>query len=139
MRIKRPVSEQFRISSPYGDRIDPITKAVTEHHNGIDFSCPVGAEVRAICDGRIGRVGWESDIDPHKGFGLRVWQTFRDDSGTKYGIVYGHLSKIDVEEGMEIKQGEVIGLSGNSGRSTGAHLHVGIRTWNSNDWIPIEV
>lgn len=139
MKINRPVPDQFRISSPYGDRIDPVTKKVTEHHNGIDFACPEGTEVRSIVSGKIQRTGWEDENDPKKGFGLRIWQTFTLDSGEKFGIVYGHLSKIDVQDGMIIKEGEVIALSGNTGKSTGPHLHIGCRKWDTNQWVEIEV
>lgn len=116
-----------------------MTHKLLEHHNGIDFACPEGTEVRAICDGRIERVGWENELDHSKGFGLRIWQTFVLDSGERLGVVYGHLSKIDVKDGMTIKEGEIIGLSGNTGRSTGAHLHVGVRRWNNDQWIEIEI
>lgn len=139
MKIRRPVGEQWKISSPYGDRIDPITKKVTETHHGIDFACPEGTEVRAIFDGKIQRVGFEDPMDQKKGFGMRIWQTFTGENGVKMGVVYGHLSKIDVDDGMNIMEGEIIGLSGNTGRSTGAHLHVGIRTWDTNSWEPIEL
>lgn len=139
MKIYRPVSDQFRISSPFGGRTDPVTKKSVQYHKGIDFACPEGSEVRAIVDGRIERIGWEDENDPHKGFGLRIWQTYEDDTGTKYGVVYGHLSCAEVKEHMQVKQGEVIALSGNTGRSTGPHLHVGIRRWGSDEWTPIEV
>lgn len=134
MKIRRPVADKYPISSPYGPRIDPITKKETEFHRGIDFACPVGTEVRAVVDGTIERVGYESENNHAQGFGLRVWQTFKDERGVKFGFVYGHLSDLDVKEHMDIKEGEIIGLSGNSGKSTGPHLHVGCRAWDTNQW-----
>lgn len=138
MKIKRPIDDRWPISSPYGDRTDPLDKSNKQHHNGIDFACPEGTEVRAVCDGKIERVGFEDDFDPKKGFGLRIWQTF-ESNGIKYGVVYAHLSKVLVDDFMKIKEGEVIGLSGNTGRSTGNHLHIGVREWNTSNWSPIEV
>lgn len=138
MRIPRPVDEKYPISSPYGSRIDPVTKKQTEFHRGIDFAVPIGTEVRACFDGPIARIGWENENNHEQGFGQRIWQTFLI-GNVEYGIVYGHLSQIDVKEKYYIKAGEVIGLSGNSGRSTGPHLHIGVREWNSGNYQEIEV
>lgn len=138
MKIIKPVDDQFPISSPYGPRIDPVTKLQIEFHKGIDFAVPVGTQVRSSFDGTIERVGPENPLDLGQGFGNRIWQTFTA-SGILYGMVFGHLSQIDVQDKMNIKAGEVLGLSGNTGKSTGPHLHVGVREWNSGNWIEIEL
>lgn len=138
MKIPKPVEERFPISSPYGTRLDPITRKETEFHNGIDFAVPVGTPIRTCFDGIIERIGYENEADHAQGFGLRVWQSFTQ-SGVKYGMVFAHLSQIKVEEKVSIKAGDVLGLSGNTGKSTGPHLHVGVRTWDTSNWVEVEV
>jgi murein DD-endopeptidase MepM/ murein hydrolase activator NlpD len=83
-------------------------------HYGQDFNAPYGTEVFATGAGKVIMAGWSSD-----GFGYHV---IIDHS---YGIqsIYGHLSKIDVPVGLNVKRGDLIGLSGNSGTSSGPHLH----------------
>jgi len=113
--VGRPVSKQFPISSYFGMRKHPVY-GIEKPHNGIDFACPVGTEVRAILDGKIERVGYENPADPKVGFGLRVWQEvdIKDDF---YLVVYSHLSETRVEEGDHIEKGGLIGKSGNTGNT----------------------
>jgi len=83
-------------------------------HFGQDFSCPYGTEVYATGNGKITAAGLSSD-----GFGNHVVI----DHGYGFISIYGHLSKIGVPVGMNVKRGDLIGLSGNSGTSSGPHLH----------------
>ncbi len=99
----------------------------------------MGTEVRAVCDGRIERTGWENDNNHAQGFGFRLWQSFKTESGEKFGVVYGHLSKLIASDSSPIKEGDLIALSGNSGKTSGPHLHIGVRTWDTSTWVPIEV
>jgi len=83
-------------------------------HHGQDFSAPYGSEVFATGAGKVIEAGWNSG-----GFGNYVVI----DHGYGYRTTYGHLSNIKVSKGMEVKRGDMIGLSGNSGTSSGPHLH----------------
>ena len=82
-------------------------------HKGVDWSCPVGTSVMASCGGTVTQAGWFS------GYGYCVTLKHPDGRQTRYG----HLSKILVSVGQSVKQGQKIALSGNTGRSTGPHLH----------------
>lgn len=109
-----PVKSNFRFTSPFGYRWGRL-------HAGVDLAGPVGTPIHAPADGRVIKAGWES------GYGnmIRVQHDF--------GIitVYGHLSKIHVKQGQKISRGDRIGDMGNTGRSTGPHLHYEIRVGGS--------
>ncbi len=83
-------------------------------HYGQDFCAPYGTEVFATGAGTVVAAGWNSE-----GFGYHVIV----DHGYGFRTIYGHLSKIDVPVGLNVKRGDRIGLSGNSGTSSGPHLH----------------
>jgi murein DD-endopeptidase MepM/ murein hydrolase activator NlpD len=90
---------------------------VDESHPGIDIAVPLGTPVRAAGGGSVSEAGYNAD------YGLFV--LLRHPSG--YETMYGHMSRLITAEGDEVQAGEVIGLSGNSGRSTAPHLHFEIR------------
>jgi murein DD-endopeptidase MepM/ murein hydrolase activator NlpD len=121
--LRRPVDAKWPISSHMGLR---VINGKQERHNGIDFACPEGTEVYAACDGSVFRAGLQNPQDPKEGYGLRVWQQAQIGESMFY-LWYGHLSQILVQDHDMIKAGELIGVSGNTGRSTGPHLHLGIR------------
>lgn len=138
LQLKRPVLEEFKISSPFGSR---IIDGKEEHHDGTDFACPVGTPIYACEDGAAFRCGYENEQNHGIGFGLRVWQEIErteGDAKVRYYIYYGHLSKILIEEGSHIKKGQEIALSGNTGRTTGPHLHIGVRIKNTAEWLDVE-
>src|SRR6185295_3335964 len=126
MKVYRPVAAEFRISSPYGQRIDPITGIRGVMHYGTDFDTPMGTPVVASYGGRIFKAGWQDEKDQKAGFGLRVWQTSII-SGQKVSVFYAHLSELSVLEGQTITAGTRIGLSGHTGKSSGPHLHFEVR------------
>jgi len=101
-----------RLGDGYGDRSDPLS-GEGELHKGVDILAPTGTAVRAAADGIIVRVGWNG------GYGRCIIV----DHGNHYQTLYGHLSRTDVIEGQEIRQGEIIGAVGSTGHSTGSHLH----------------
>ncbi|WP_232279380.1 peptidoglycan DD-metalloendopeptidase family protein [Psychromonas ingrahamii] len=108
-----PVNGKFRISSNFNrKRLHPITKRVSPH-NGTDFAVSTGTKVYSIGDGVVLRAGYH----PAAGNYI-VMQHSR-----KYTTRYLHLSKILVRKGQRVERGAVIARSGNTGRSTGAHLH----------------
>lgn len=90
-------------------------------HDGYDFSL-VYERVLAAADGEIIQAGWQFPNDRHRSYGLRV--EIRHANG--YITRYGHLSSIAVSVGQEVTAGQVIATSGNTGNSTGAHLHFGV-------------
>lgn len=90
---------------------------VDESHPGIDIAVPIGTPVRASGGGTVTAAGYDPD------YGLFV--LLRHPSG--YETMYGHTSRLLAVEGDEVQAGQVIGLSGNSGRSTAPHLHFEIR------------
>lgn len=96
-----------RITSPFGPRWRRM-------HNGLDLKVNIGDTIVAAFDGKVRIVKYE-----RRGYGKYV--VIRHDNGLE--TVYGHLSKQLVEENQLVKAGEVIGLGGNTGRSTGSHLH----------------
>lgn len=101
-----------RLSSGFGRRSAP-TRGASTYHKGIDWATPVGTAVVASSGGTVARAGWGS------GYGYVVYLNHADGRQTRYG----HLSKVLVKVGQTVEQGEKIALSGNTGRSTGAHLH----------------
>lgn len=110
-----------RISSKFGYR---TLYGKLEFHNGIDIPLWYGSKVLATQDGVVIAAGWQA------GYGYQV--EIQHDLG--FTTTYGHNSKLLVQKGDEVKAGDVIALSGNSGRSTGPHLHYEIRL---ND-VPID-
>jgi murein DD-endopeptidase MepM/ murein hydrolase activator NlpD len=90
---------------------------VAESHPGIDIAVPAGTPVRASGGGTVAAVGYDPD------YGMFV--LLRHPSG--YETMYGHASRLVVVEGDDVQAGEVIALSGSSGRSTAPHLHFEIR------------
>jgi murein DD-endopeptidase MepM/ murein hydrolase activator NlpD len=88
-----------------------------ESHVGIDIAVPIGTPIRASGGGTVMAAGYDSD------YGLFV--LLRHPSG--YETMYGHTSRLLAAEGDEVQAGQVIGLSGNSGRSTAPHLHFEVR------------
>ena len=105
-----------RLSSGFGGRKAP-TKGASTNHKGIDWATPVGTAIYASSGGVVTKAGWGS------GYGYCVYIKHPDGKETRYG----HLSKVLVSAGQSVKQGQKIALSGNTGRSTGPHLHFEIR------------
>jgi len=101
-----------RISSNFGKRKAP-KKGASTYHKGIDYAVPTGTAVRASSGGVVTRAGWGS------GYGYCVYIKHPDGKETRYG----HCSKVLVKAGQSVKQGDKIALSGNTGVSTGPHLH----------------
>ena len=101
-----------RTASGYGMRVDPIYKTA-KFHAGMDFSANIGTPIYATGDGVVKKVGWQSGygkiIVINHGFGYETW--------------YAHLNKYNVRTGQKVVRGEVIGEVGNTGKSTGPHLH----------------
>ncbi len=104
------------LGSPYGYRNDPVL-GLKAMHEGIDFNAEVGTPVIAAADGVVSSAGWQGD------FGNLV----ELDHGEGLSTRYAHLSRIDVKPGSVVKRGTQLGALGNTGRSTGPHLHFEVR------------
>ncbi|NTU97574.1 MAG: M23 family metallopeptidase [Chlorobiaceae bacterium] len=100
------------ISSEFGMRVHPIRRT-TLFHAGVDISVSSGTKVLATGDGVVSFAGWEG------GYGQKVTITH----GYGFRTTYAHLSKAIVRAGQRIHRGDIIALSGNTGMSTGPHLH----------------
>lgn len=108
------------ITSGYGKRVSPVPGAST-YHNGWDIGVPIGTPVNTIADGKVIAVG------PATGYGKWVVVDHGVINGTRVTSEYGHLSSWNVSYGQNVKQGQVIAKSGNTGYSSGPHLHITIR------------
>ena len=112
----QPISNRDlkRTASGYGWRIDPVYK-VRKKHNGMDFTCDMRTPIYATADGVVVSAKWQS------GYGY----TIKIDHGYDIQTLYAHLynDKFMVKPGQKVLRGEQIALSGNSGKSTGPHLH----------------
>ena len=101
-----------RMASGYGMRIDPIY-GTTRFHEGMDFSAPTGTDIYATGDGVVVKMGWQT------GYG----NTIVIDHGFGYQTLYAHLKEFRTPRGKRVVRGEVIGGVGNTGKSSGPHLH----------------
>ena len=112
-----PLPGYSRLSSYFGTRPNPFGQPTQEYHSGIDVPAPKGTKIVAAYDGEV------------------AWSYYSSSAGNWVGIdhgdgiytVYMHMSKRLVSEGDMVKKGDVIGLVGTTGRSTGNHLHFGVR------------
>lgn len=107
-----PVKGNFRISSNYGYRRDPFTGQRRFHH-GIDIPLRNGTHIYSTADGRVSEAGYNNSLGNY----IKIIHS------DNYKSVYAHLSRIDVRRGQQVQLGQRIGASGNTGRSTGPHLH----------------
>lgn len=98
--------------SGFGKRTAP-TRGASSYHKGVDWAVPTGTSVMASCGGTVTKAGWGS------GYGYVVYIKHSDGRETRYA----HLSKVLVSAGQSVSQGQKIALSGNTGVSTGPHLH----------------
>lgn len=108
-----------RVVSPFGYRIHPLYK-IEHFHTGIDIANEYGTPIKATADGVVKFAGWQ------QGYGKAV--VVQHEFG--YSTIYGHLSSIKVKQGQKVFRGEIIGLMGDTGTTTGPHLHYEV--WREN-------
>jgi murein DD-endopeptidase MepM/ murein hydrolase activator NlpD len=101
-----------QMASGYGWRIDPVYHT-RRFHAGMDFAAPIGANIYATGNGQVISAGWQ------QGYGNCV----QINHGYGYVTLYGHMSAFKIRAGQKVKRGDVIGLVGSTGKSTGPHLH----------------
>lgn len=108
--------QDYEITSPYGARNDPIN-AMSGIHEGVDMGAPMGTPITATGDGRVIFAGW----------GDRYGNLVEIDHGMGLHTRYAHMSRVLVAVGDRVPRGKPIGLLGESGRTTGPHLHYEVR------------
>lgn len=114
--LSEPVADAVT-SSPFGTRRDPFT-GLPSNHRGIDLAAPEGVPVEASAAGVVTAAG------PRGGYGLAV----EIDHGSGITTLYGHASEILVEPGTRVERGTPVALVGDTGRSTGPHVHFEVRS-----------
>jgi len=118
--MRFPTAKQYRVSSNFNPhRLNPVTGRVAPH-KGVDFAIPLGTPVLAVGDGEV--------IVAKRSGGAGNYVAIRH--GRQYMTRYMHMKKLLVKPGDKVKRGERIGLTGNTGRSTGPHLH--FEVWINN-------
>jgi len=117
--VASPVEGRPVVTSPFGKRVDPVTKKEGTHHNGIDLRAAMGAKIFAPFAGRV-----QSFFDDEHGGGLSLLIFHPDE----WRCGFAHLSQVVVADGTEVGAGELVALAGNSGgHTTGTHLHFTLR------------
>ncbi len=114
--LAEPLHEEWEVNSPFGARFDPLNENAGVHE-GMDMGAPYGTPIYATGEGHVKMAG------PYDRYGLTV----DVDHGNGYVTRYAHLSQIKVHTGEKVTRESVIGLLGNTGRTTGAHLHYEVR------------
>ena len=104
-----------KITTPYKKKGKMWSKG---YHTGVDFAVPTGTDIIAVADGKVTNANWG------KSYGTQIVQKLE---GQDAWVIYAHLSKSLVKAGDEIKKGQHIGESGNTGNSSGPHLHFEMR------------
>lgn len=111
-----------RTASGYGQRMDPIYR-IRKFHAGVDFSAKVGTEIYATANGVVTFAGWK------QGYG----KCLIINHGFGYETLYGHMNDFKARVGQKVTRGETVGYVGNTGKSTGPHLHYEVLVHGRND------
>ncbi len=114
--------DSIYITQYFGKTVDSVRLYASGTHNGVDFRATIGTRVKSAGNGIVEGVGDTDIVCPGASFGK--WVFIRYDNGL--ASTYGHLSLITAKQGQRVKTGDVVGYSGNTGYSTGPHLHVSI-------------
>jgi len=120
-KIRRALGELFiypikgRLTSPFGYRRDPFTGRKS-FHSGIDLAAPTGTPIKVIMDGTVSQMSFS------RVFGNYVIVTHENG----YQTLYGHVSKFNAKRGQKLLQGDIVAFVGNTGMSTGPHVHLSI-------------
>lgn len=115
-QFKMPIASYTRVSSPYGWRMHP-TLGVEKYHNGIDLAAPTGTAIYSAYDGIVVAAAYSSSMGNY----------IMIDHGSGLYTIYMHASKLYVSKDDVVVRGETIAAVGSTGRSTGPHLHFGVR------------
>jgi murein DD-endopeptidase MepM/ murein hydrolase activator NlpD len=130
-------SDQFVLTSPFGNRVSPFTRA-TDFHKGLDLSAPTGTAIYAAADGVVtfaGRFPLSQSVN---------WWRFGNVVTIKHAerfiTIYAHCDSVRVRAGQRVRQGEVIATVGSTGWSTNSHLHYEVRAdlERPGEYVPID-
>ena len=121
--------DEYYLTSPFGKRIDPLTKKVS-YHNGCDYGTHGNKWPQyALEDGIVENVFVDQ-------YGAKdIWVRY-DRLG--YRCLHGHLDSFNVSKGQKVNSDTILGYTGKSGKATGVHLHLGVKYINQNDWVDPE-
>lgn len=118
--IDRPLRGRVVVTQSFGPtevRSEPSLYGYVNFHTGVDYACPVGTPVYASIDGTISIPAYDQ-----AGYGRYV----RLDHSSDLACLYAHLDRVVVAHGTRVKRGQLIAYSGNTGNSTGPHLHFSV-------------
>lgn len=121
LRPLRPVRRKFPVTNPFGRKGDYSAG----YHTGIDYATPMGTPVRAPRAGQVMQAGWDDSYGNYV-----LMRGYVDGKG----YLFAHLSKVSVKRGQRVVRGQRVGLTGNSGNSTGPHLHAEQRRYPYGYW-----
>lgn len=131
MKIYEYVVKKPKITSPYGYRINPVTKK-KQFHNGLDLISKVkNKNLYAIDDGYVQkRVTGQNKSKT--GYGNYIWVRY---PRYNLSLLHAHCASIKKKKGDKVKKGDIIAIMGSTGRSTGVHLHLGMTKIGSDKWL----
>lgn len=123
-----PSKGKIRVTSPYGYRKHPLTGKRT-HHNGID----------SVADDRTVRAIWDCvKTEAVPGYNYGRGNLVRLYYSLTLRVIFQHLASIKIKTGQKVRQGDVVGVMGTTGDSTGVHLHSEVQVLRKGVWTPIE-
>ena len=127
-----PIENFIAITSKFGYR--EAHGVVHSNHTGIDLCGSAGSRIMAVQDGEVTHAGWQN------GYGNCVEIKHTDEQGNVFYSFYGHMrdNSISVEKGQNVVTGQIIGIQGSTGNSTGDHLHFEIRTDSGSNKFAID-
>jgi murein DD-endopeptidase MepM/ murein hydrolase activator NlpD len=123
----RPVDKVFKVTQNYGNKSKLYP---SKFHKGVDYGCPIGTPVYACVAGVVTTDNWGRSFGSH----IIIDNAKFSDGSAGLWMGYMHLSKIKVVAGQKVKAGQIIGWSGNTGHTTGPHLHIEVQKkarWNA--------
>jgi len=118
MALAHPIKDG-KITTTYGKKGKSWSLG---YHTGVDYAVPIGTDVFAVCDGQVTKANWGA------AYGIQIVQKISDNEF----CIYAHLSKSLVKPEEKVVKGQLIGKTGNTGNSTGPHLH--FETRNNVRW-----
>jgi murein DD-endopeptidase len=144
MYLPKPYEGDFEITSEFNpERLHPITgdpgtDNKIKPHKGIDIGTPEGTFIHAPFNGKVTAYNQTTKDGKLTGYGHYIVLTGKTEQGTEVLCVFGHLNEVIVENGQNVIAGQMIGKTGNSGTSTGPHLHFEVRLFDKNlkDYVP---
>ena len=116
-----PYIGNFKVTSPQGNR---VLNGKSQYHDGLDLVGLDSKEIHSTINGTVKHAGWENSLNHKQGFGLYV---SIEQEGSVNRYYFGHMSEIRVKAGQKVTIGQVIGIEGNTGYSTGPHCHYCVR------------